>query len=869
MSNQQQVMSPDSTTDKVVRLVGPENYGLWKFQIKILLKSHGVYEIVTGGLLKPVKLETETDQVFNTRLSIWTRQDLLAQRIISTSITEKALLFIINCETAKDMWSKFENVLVNNSETNVHLLQQKFYNVQFEPQEGVAVFVSNLENLSHKLAVLGSPIPENMVITKILMSLPEHLKYFVSAWESTSIADRTLTNLMSRLISEELRNETDEKPVAFVSKSENNSNVKNDKLCFVCKKPGHFKKDCWLHKKRLEKRNKAGPSRGDKKNKESEALMVTGFDENDSNYGSWFLDSGATDHMTNNFKYFSTYNVFPSPVFVKIGNGSLIKALGKGRIRILSHVGSEIVACHLENVLYVPEIRLNLVSLGSVMGKGFEFYSNYDGCALKKNNVTFVVGVSFRNLFKLSINVDFPKEICASVAITDMFRLWHSRLGHQNQEYVKDILKLFNKSVPCNKDFFCENCKFGKQTRLPFGEGSRKTTKIGELIHSDVCGPMQVDSIGGSRYFVTFKDDFSKYKVVNFIRQKSEVFEKFKDFCLCLKKETGNNVSILRSDQGTEYKNKNFEMFLKNNGIKHEESVVYTPEQNGASERENRTIVEAARTMIHAKGLNINLWAEAVNTAVYVLNRTYINKVSKITSYEMWHKIVPSIDHFRVFGTDTYCHIPKQKRQKWDIKSHKGVFVGYSNQSKGYRIYFPDTGKIEICRDVEFHDELNKSTCVKDNSENNGDFLIQILTENQEQDNVELIEERNVSQDSRNDTESESEYDSATDDVFELDENLSHNRRSGYFLRNRHTAMIAESDEPQNYTQAIRSDNKVEWKKAMEDEYSSLIRNNTWELVEKPMNKKKLVTRLPNFPDRRIRYEFFFKNIVTNEKINF
>ena len=206
----------------------------------------------------------------------------------------------------------------------------------------------------------------------------------------------------------------------------------------------------------------------------------------------------------------------------------------------------------------------------------------------------------------------------------------------------------------------------------------------------------------------------------------------------------------------------------------------------------------------------------------------------------MWHKIVPSIDHFRVFGTHTYCHIPKQKRQKWDIKSHKGVFVGYSNQSKGYRIYFPDTGKIKICRDVEFHDELNKSTCVKDNIENNGDFLIQILTENQEQDNVELIEERNVSQNSRNDTESESEYDSATDDVFELDENLSHNRRSGYFLRNRHTAMIAESDEPQNYTQAIRSDNKVEWKKAMEDEYSSLIRNNTWELVEKPMNKKLL-----------------------------
>lgn len=127
--------------------------------------------------------------------------------------------------------------------------------------------------------------------------------------------------------------------------------------------------------------------------------------------------------------------------------------------------------------------------------------------------------------------------------------------------------------------------------------------------------------------------------------------------------------------------------FLEANGIRHRRSVKYTPEQNGSAEREMRTVVESARSMIHAKGLNINLWAEAVNLAVYVLNRSGTSTVKGKTPYELWWGKPTSIENLHAFGTGVYVHVPKQKRRKMDPKSKKCIFVGFDDNIKGYRVY--------------------------------------------------------------------------------------------------------------------------------------------------------------------------------------
>jgi hypothetical protein len=147
-------------------------------------------------------------------------------------------------------------------------------------------------------------------------------------------------------------------------------------------------------------------------------------------------------------------------------------------------------------------------------------------------------------------------------------------------------------------------------------------------------------------------------------------------------------------------------VYLEQEGIRKELTTAYTPEQNGASERDNRTIVEAARSMVHESNLPIRFWGEAVMAAVHVLNRTGTRTLATTTPFEAWYKQKPSVSHLRVFGTDAYIHVPKELCKKWEPKSRKGLFMGYSDSSKAYRIWDVAARKIAESRDILFNESL-------------------------------------------------------------------------------------------------------------------------------------------------------------------
>lgn len=194
--------------------------------------------------------------------------------------------------------------------------------------------------------------------------------------------------------------------------------------------------------------------------------------------------------------------------------------------------------------------------------------------------------------------------------------LWHERLAHQNITHVMKYLKDKKIEVETKRDFFCEACVLGKKSRNFIKSSRSKTKEPGELVHADVCGYMDPTSYGGSRYFLLFKDNFSHYKTVYFLSSKTEVLKFFVDYLKKTKNQLGREIRRLRTDNGLEFVNAQMKEIIRDRGIEHETSVPYTPEQNGSVERENRTIVEAARTMLFAKGLDKRLWAEAVNAAV-------------------------------------------------------------------------------------------------------------------------------------------------------------------------------------------------------------------------------------------------------------
>lgn len=160
----------------------------------------------------------------------------------------------------------------------------------------------------------------------------------------------------------------------------------------------------------------------------------------------------------------------------------------------------------------------------------------------------------------------------------------------------------------------------------------------------------------------------------------------------------GHTIKELLCDGGKEFDNAEVKKILESKEINFRKSMPYTPEQNGAAERENMILVESSRTMIYAKGLSIKLWAEAVNTATHILNRTGPTPVKEKSPIELWSKKTVSLDHFKVFGTKCFVHLPKQKRKKFDKKSNKSHFVGYCEEKDGYRIWLPTLNKIECSR---------------------------------------------------------------------------------------------------------------------------------------------------------------------------
>ncbi|GMF33983.1 unnamed protein product [Phytophthora lilii] len=227
-----------------------------------------------------------------------------------------------------------------------------------------------------------------------------------------------------------------------------------------------------------------------------------------------------------------------------------------------------------------------------------------------------------------------------------------------------------------------------------------------DLVPSDVMGPMQTKTPGGCMYVVTFIDDCSRHVTVYFMKAKSEVLSKFMIFKAVIENATGMAIKRLRSNNGGEYTGRQFTDYLNRSGIKHKKTVLYTPQQNGLAERMNRSLVKMARGMLYYENVEKKWWAEAVNTAAWIINRIP-NSVTVKTPYETVYKSKPQLKNLKVFGAIGYAHIPDEKRQKLDAKAFKCRFLGYEDGVKGYRVLELSTGNVKVVRTVKFMETTN------------------------------------------------------------------------------------------------------------------------------------------------------------------
>nr|GEV25213.1 putative ribonuclease H-like domain-containing protein [Tanacetum cinerariifolium] len=292
-------------------------------------------------------------------------------------------------------------------------------------------------------------------------------------------------------------------------------------------------------------------------------------------------------------------------------------------------------------------------------------------------------------------------------ATLDESNLWHRRLAHINFKTINKLVKgNFVRGLPINffeNDNTCIACKKGKQHRV-----SCKTKPVSSVdqplyrLHMDLFRPTFVKSLNKKSYYLVVTDDYNRFTWVFFLATKDETSPVLKIFITGLENQLSLKVKVIKSDNGTEFKNNDLNQFCEIKRIKREFSVPRTPQQNGIAERKNMTLIEAARTMLANSLLPIPFWAEAVNIACYVQNRVLVTKPHNKTPYELLHGRTPSIGFMRPFGYPMTILNTLDSLGKFEGKVDEGFLVGYFVNSKAFRVFNNITRVVQETFHVNF-----------------------------------------------------------------------------------------------------------------------------------------------------------------------
>ncbi|KAJ9566903.1 hypothetical protein OSB04_002869 [Centaurea solstitialis] len=400
--------------------------------------------------------------------------------------------------------------------------------------------------------------------------------------------------------------------------------------------------------------------------------------------GIWYLDSGCSRHMTGSKSVISNYREERGPAVTFGGNG-------KGQTRGYGTLTNGVTT--FKRVAYVEGLMRNLLSISQLCDKNHKVSFSKKKCKVKnRRKEVILTGVRQADIYIINMNTSTDNLCFVSRASTDTNWLWHKRLSHLNFKTLNQLY--INNLVVGLPDFrytkvsLCSACEKGKQTRASFK--SKQISSISsplQLLHMDLFGPVNVQSIAGKKYTLVIVDEYSRYTWVFFLRSKSDAPEEIIMFVRKMERLNNLTVRSIRSDHEIEFKNSTLETFFDQKGISQNFSSVRTPQQNGVAERRNRTLIEAARSMLSEANLATQFWAEAINTACYTQNRSLIVKRFRRTPYELFRNRKPSIEHLHIFGCVCYILNNKDNLGKFDSNSDDGIFLGYSSISKTYRVF--------------------------------------------------------------------------------------------------------------------------------------------------------------------------------------
>ncbi|BFG35090.1 hypothetical protein CerSpe_213640 [Prunus speciosa] len=295
----------------------------------------------------------------------------------------------------------------------------------------------------------------------------------------------------------------------------------------------------------------------------------------------WIMNSGASRHVCNSLQDLADHRKLSKrEIVLRVGNGTQISAKAVSTFHLKLPHGETL---ELKECLYLPSCVKNLISISALLNEDYTITFNRMGCSLQQGNRIICKCTMIDSLYQIQIvensnrliEMPRPKRPREELNLT---QVWHLNLGHIGQDRIQMMVKQgYLESLGSVPMPTCESCLQSKMSNLPFLGKWERVTKLLELIHIDVCGPLSTTSRGGFSYFITFTDDYSRLGYVYLIKYKSEVFKKFKEFKNEVEKQIGKSIKILRSDRGGEYLGIEFLEYLKKHGILSQWTPLGTP----------------------------------------------------------------------------------------------------------------------------------------------------------------------------------------------------------------------------------------------------------------------------------------------------
>lgn len=830
-----------------------------------------------------------------------------ARGLIFDALHSTTLYDVGEFQLAKRAWDTLREMFGEFGIIHAMMFYKELTRLEKTPEMSMTDYISKMHELVQKVRMGGIPVSDISFAVLMLLGLPlKQYDSFIRSFEG-DINALTSKSVKGKLMMEERRatlNAKAEETIALkVTGGKKNPRGKGpkqqpqagpsqpqgegqnqDKPCYNCKQTGHTSRKCpvWLafKKQQAEANNSAsGKATVVKKDSDSGVLLCATAEVNASishpvgaeafllnaetvsvacltqgDRNTWYVDSGASDHMVSDVKYFDSID-YSRKGQVKVGDGFKLCVEGMGIAKVRCE--RQLI---LTEAMYVPSLYCNLLSVPQLTVKNVKVVFDKSGASGILGEAKLFTARKAGKMYVLNIDKNQDHEAKAVALPTASIQSWHKRMGHVHHEAIHKIPALSRVKREVTEK--CDVCAEGKMSRKSFPNSQSRASRPLELAHTDVMGKFNPPSNGGACYAIVFTDDYSRYTTVMTMKTKDEAFVKIKQYKGLMEGLTGDKLTKIRSDFGKEYVNEEVDEFLKNLGVTHQKSSPHCQQQNGRSERQNRTLFEMARSMMSEAGAEKKWWAEALSTAAYIRNRTPCSAINfEIPTEVLYKKKLELSDYEKLHPFGCRVQAMREIRGKLDPKTVECVMLGYEENTKdGYRLLNLETGKLIIRRDAVFHEDsfpwrentkekkIHYPDVMDDSEESEEETEAEIPSDNDDQQHEDG--EQVVFQiPDLPDDEVQVEIPEVIPPVLRRSARRPKPKKVCDCDEGGHSCSVCETfvtacafkceeAEPESAKEALSCPSSDKWKKAMEEELARLKELNTWDIVPRPQGKK-------------------------------